>query len=488
MSNCIAKSGPAAGWRLTGWLAAARRTPRHVAPLSTTLALVLAVSWSGSRLPAMAQGAAVPQPTVSRPTGGGAWSAQVVAKSAPAAKSRATSIRFSGDAGRTRVRIEVTRSIVASLFTLDAPYRAIIDVADLEFRLPATDAGRGMGLVSAYRYGQFQAGRARVVIDLAGPARIENAAFTPAAGPAPDKSPGALTFDLVQISAAEFAAIMGGSPAASPAPELRGPRHDGSPHSAPAESALPPLPEHAPQKTPKPRPVVVIDPGHGGIDPGTVASATLTEKMVTLNVAIQLRNLLLQGRRYDVQLTRQADTFVSLDQRLRFSRQHAADLFVSIHADALAEVGLAQAVRGATVYVLSDRASDEAARRLADKENAADVLAGLAAMPASVEDQVRSILIDLVQRETANYSATFRGLLLANMRGRLPLAKDPQRSAAFKVLKQPETPAVLIELGYMSNAEDLARLIKPEGQRQLASAIATAIDAFFARRDAPRRR
>ena len=436
---------------------------------------------------ALAQNAPVPQPSVGKPTGGGAWSAQVKAKSDPAAKPRATAIRLTGDEKRTQVRIDVTRQIVASLFTLDAPYRAIIDVADLEFRLPATEGGRGKGLVSAFRYGQFQAGRSRVVIDLAGPARIENAAFTPAAG----KEQGALTFDLVRISAAEFAAIIGGTPPPEADPKLRGARHDETPLPALSAPSIPPGTPPAPVLAPgvppgmaKPRPVVVIDPGHGGIDPGTVASPTVTEKSVTLAVALQLRNILLQGRHYDVQLTRQTDTFVSLDQRVRFSRQHAADLFVSIHADALAETGLAQAVRGATVYVLSDRASDDAARRLAEKENAADVLAGLAAMPASVEDQVRNILIDLVQRETANYSATFRGLLLANMRDRVPLARDPQRSAAFKVLKQPETPSVLIELGYMSNAEDLARLSKPEGQRQIASAIATAVDAFFAKRDA----
>ena len=441
---------------------------------------------------AAAQDAVVPQPSVGKPTGGGAWSAQVKAKSDPASKPQATAIRLAGDENRTRVRIDVTRQIVASLFTLDAPYRAIIDVADLEFLLPATEGGRGKGLVSAFRYGQFQAGRSRVVIDLAGPARIENAAFTPVTGTsAAGKVQGALTFDLVRISAAEFAAIIGGTPPPEADPKLRGARHDETPlpnMAAPSISpGNPPASVIAPGMAPgmaKSRPVVVIDPGHGGIDPGTVASPTVTEKAVTLAVALQLRNILLQGRRYDVQLTRQTDAFVSLDQRLRFSRQHAADLFVSIHADALAETGLAQAVRGATVYVLSDRASDDAARRLAEKENAADVLAGLAAMPASVEDQVRNILIDLVQRETANYSATFRGLLLANMRDRVPLARDPQRSAAFKVLKQPETPSVLIELGYMSNTEDLARLSKSEGQRQMASAIATAIDAYFTKRDA----
>ena len=424
------------------------------------------------------------QPPAARPivgTGGdgGAWSAQVKAKASAAAsaKTAATAIRITGDDGRTRVRVDVTRPIMASLFTLDAPYRAIIDVADLEFQLPVGVGSRGRGIVKAFRYGEFQAGRSRVVIDLAGPAKIENAVLTPAT----DKAPGALVFDLVRISAAEFTSIVGGG--AGPGNTGAGEAADQKLRGA-AHEELPAPQAAAPARGTRLRPVIVIDPGHGGIDPGTVASPQLTEKMVTLAVARELQTLLARSHRYDVHMTRQGDTFLSLDQRVRISRQHAADLFISIHADALAETNLAQAVRGATVYVLADRASDEAARRLAEKENAADVLAGLAAMPASVEDQVRNILLDLVHRETANFSATFRGMLVSHMRGKVPLAKDPQRSAAFKVLKQPDTPSVLVELGYMSNSEDLARLSRPDGQRQLAASLAAAVDAFFAKRDA----
>lgn len=368
----------------------------------------------------------------------------------------------------------MTSPIVANLFTLDAPYRAVIDVADLDFKIAPAAGLRGRGMVRDYRYGQFLAGRSRVVIDLAGPARIENASLAPATG----RESAALLFDLAPISDAEFKSIVGATPSPAEADaSLRGGRHDEAAAAGRESGHQPPA-----RAGPKPRPVVVIDPGHGGIDPGAVASATVSEKAITLAVGLQLRALLVQAGRYDVRLTRETDVFVSLDQRVRYSRQHAADLFVSIHADALAEPGLAQAIRGASVYVLADRASNEAARRLAEKENAADVLAGLAAVPASVEDQVRSILLDLVQRETANYALTFRGLIVSHLRDKVPLSKDPNRSAAFKVLKQPDTPAVLIELGYMSNAEDLARLSRTDGQRQLAAAIAAAIDAYFAKR------
>ena len=381
--------------------------------------------------------------------------------------------RMTGDVARTEVRIEITAQVAANMFLLDEPYRAIIDVADLDFQLPATVGARGRGLVKSFRYGQFGTGRSRIVIDLAGPAKVEKAQFVAPAG----GSNGVLSFELVAIGSAEFAVLMGDAPrqsagATQPEPSLRGPRHE--------QADIPAAKPRTDGR--KGRPIVVIDPGHGGIDPGTVASASVTEKAVTLAVALQVRNLLAQGRRVDVHLTRHNDTFVSLDQRVKIARSLGADLFVSIHADSLAEKEFAQSISGATVYTLSDRASDERSRRMAEKENAADVLAGLANVPASAEEQVRNILQDLVERETANNSISFRNLLLRHMQGRVPMAKDPQRSAAFKVLRQSETPAVLVELGYMSNAVDLARLLKPEGQRQLAQSIAAAVESYFAQR------
>jgi N-acetylmuramoyl-L-alanine amidase len=410
---------------------------------------------------------------------GGGWSAKVERGTGKAERPRVTALQMEGDARRTTVQVRISRPVVANMFMLDEPYRAIIDVAELDFRLPPGSGTRGTGLVKSYRYGQFVAGRSRMVIDLTGPATIEGAIFT-AAGAG---QPGTLKFDLVAVAPAAFQAMRGTGTAAddvSAGPDLRGVKREGAsetPNDKPAGAAAG-----------KRLPVVVLDPGHGGVDPGAVGFSGLTEKSVTLAVALQLHNILLQSRRYDVRLTRQTDTFVSLDERVRLSRQHGADLFVSIHADSLAEKEAAQTVKGATIYTLSERASDERASRLADKENAADVVAGLAAVPASAEDQVRSILLDLVQRETANYSVAFRDLLVSSMKGRVPLAKEPKRSAAFKVLRQPDVPAVLIELGYMSNAQDIARLSKPEGQRQLAVTIASAVEGFFKQREATSRR
>lgn len=181
-------------------------------------------------------------------------------------------------------------------------------------------------------------------------------------------------------------------------------------------------------------------------------------------------------------MTRSSDVFISLDQRVKLSRKHQADLFVSVHADSLAQRELAQNIRGATVYTLADKATDDRAHALAEKENASDLLAGIEAGSSVADDQVRTILYDLLRRETANLATDFRGLLIGQLRPRLALAKDPMRSAPFKVLRQPGSPAVLIELGYMSNAEDERQMSLPAWQRSIGEAVAKSVETYFRRR------
>lgn len=221
------------------------------------------------------------------------------------------------------------------------------------------------------------------------------------------------------------------------------------------------------------RPLVVIDAGHGGHDPGA-GGGKLKEKDLTLILARALRDELLEGRGVRVALTRSDDRYLVLTERYGIARRLNADLFISIHADS-AESDAS----GATIYTLSERGSTETAARMAERENRADSVNGVALEEQS--DTVNAILVDLSQRETKARSQEFGRLLLREAEGRLALRPDPLQSAAFIVLKSPDVPSVLFETGYISNEDDTRRLLSREGRRAFAQASAQAIRAYFAR-------
>ncbi len=239
------------------------------------------------------------------------------------------------------------------------------------------------------------------------------------------------------------------------------------------------LSEHPLAKNPKdadPRPLVVLDPGHGGIDSGAVSSKGHVESKLVLAFALALRDHLVADGRVRVAMTRETDKFISLSKRVAFARARHADLFVSIHADTVRQ----HYVRGATVYTLSDKASDDIAADLAHRENRSDLLAGLEI--EEKDDVVADILIDLTRRETSNHSSLYSRTLVGALESSIRLSKRPQRSAGFRVLKAPDIPCVLLELGYLSNKDDESALTSEKWRKKAIRSIGKSIKAFFVRR------
>jgi N-acetylmuramoyl-L-alanine amidase len=228
----------------------------------------------------------------------------------------------------------------------------------------------------------------------------------------------------------------------------------------------------------KAKPVIILDPGHGGIDPGTASTSGITEKEVVLAFAKTLRQKLEAKGDYQVYLTREGDTFLALRERVEFAQGKGGNLFVSIHADSFPK-STAEA-RGATVYTLSERASDDEAKELAAKENFSDAIAGVD-LPSDRDEVVANILIDLAQRETQNRSIIFAKSVVGQM-GSSDLHRKSLKSAGFRVLKSPDVPSVLLELGFLSNPEDEKELTSERWRSAMAEKVSAAIDAYFAKR------
>lgn len=221
------------------------------------------------------------------------------------------------------------------------------------------------------------------------------------------------------------------------------------------------------------RQVVVIDPGHGGVDPGAIGISGIYEKYVTYSMAQELQRQLEKTGHYRVHLTRDRDVFIPLRERTAIARQLNADLFISLHADVVKDPD----IRGLSVYTLSQNASDAEAQTLADKENKADLIAGIDLSHETTD--VTNILIDLAQRETMNRSAGFAGEIVEELGRDTPLLSNTHRFAGFAVLKSPDVPAVLIEMGYLSNPVDEKNLRQPEYRAKLAHAISRAVERYF---------
>jgi N-acetylmuramoyl-L-alanine amidase len=386
----------------------------------------------------------------------------------------ASDVRLAGDDKRTRFILDLDKNIPFRAFALADPYRVVVDLPQVTFQLASGAGTGGRGLIKAFRYGLVMPGGSRIVFDLAGPARIEKSYVLDAANGQPPR----LVLEFEAVDRTTFVQSL----AAESRPDLR--PAVGTTDAVPATAAVATSGAVADAtgtakaaEPPDARPVVVIDPGHGGIDNGTQAGGE-SEKNLVLGFALALRDRVEKAGKYRVVMTRTDDTFIPLADRVRIARNQSAALFVSIHADALPRrEGDAQ---GATIYTLSEKASDAEAERLAELENKADAIGGvnLTEEPTDVAD----ILIDLAQRETRTFSNRFARLLKNEMKTTVRMHKHPLKSAGFKVLKAPDVPSVLIELGYVSNKSDLEHLVSDNWRSKTVGSVAQAIDTFFAKR------
>jgi len=366
-----------------------------------------------------------------------------------------TDVRIGGSDIQTRFIMDLTSKIDVAAFALANPYRVVVDLPQVAFKLPDRAGEQSRGLVRAFRFGLIMQGGSRIVLDTKGPVRIDKAFVLDAEGGQPAR----LVIDLSATDKTSFQRAM--------SLETRAPRSANV-----SKSEAPPL------AAGDSRPLIVLDPGHGGIDNGAKAATGELEKDVVLQFAQTLRQLLERSGKYRVAMTRSDDTFIALSERVKFGRAQGASLFVSIHADALPKSeGQAE---GATVYTLSENASDAEAARLAEAENRADAIAGvdLTAEP----DDVANILVDLAQRETKTYSTQFARGVVGELKNTARLHKNPMKAAGFKVLTAPDVPSVLVELGYMSTKDDLKLLTSTAWQSKTANALSQAVDSFFAPR------
>jgi N-acetylmuramoyl-L-alanine amidase len=353
----------------------------------------------------------------------------------------------------------------ASVFGIAGPNRIAIDVLGAK----VGDGTAANGAFKSLRQGQFDSDTARVVLDLDYPVKVTGGSFS-----ADGKS---LTLSLVPTTAAGFLNWLGLGRKDFNPPEMFRSKPQPSRYevSAPIGKArgLPRIYGPADARLP----LVVIDAGHGGHDPGAISPhGGAREKDVTLSIARAIRDELVKTGRVRVALTREGDSFIVLQDRFGIARKMKADLFMSIHADAAEN----QSARGGSVYTLSEVASDREAQKLAARENKSDIINGVNLGGADVN--VSSILIDLTQRETMNVSAGFAKLLLREASPNMTLRSNAHHFASFVVLKAPDTPSVLFETGYLTNAQDAAFLTSASGRQTVARSVSSAIQAHFARR------
>jgi N-acetylmuramoyl-L-alanine amidase len=412
------------------------------------------------------------------------WLGTLLLSTVALAEAITTQLLAAGDEQTTRFEAVVSEDVGYTASVLPNPYRVMIDLANVQFDLEPGAGRKGAGLIKSMRYGVLEKGKSRIVVDTTGPVLITKSELQPAEG----KKPAKIIVELMSIPEDVFKAAFAqdnATPVAKADPAAIEPG-DIVGSTTPAADVAVKKPALKPEKSKRPqvaaakpvrvdnKKVIVLDPGHGGMDPGALSEKNTKEKDVVLAFALALQVKLQSDGRHHVVLTRSDDKFISLRDRVKIARREGADLFVALHADTLR----GKSATGTTIYTLSETASDEEAALLAQKENQVDAIAGID-LKTQNED-VADVLIDLAQRESSAQSLAFAKSALKRIQPITKMTGKPMRSAGFTVLKAPDVPSVLIELGFLSNQADEERLTSAAWRRNVANGFAQAIDNHFA--------
>ena len=377
-------------------------------------------------------------------------------------------IRFGTYPDKTRMVLELSETTDFRLFVLPDPYRMVIDLPSFTWNAGQIGQSAEAG-ISAVRHGNLKPGISRIVLDLNRPVSIQNA-FTLGRD---NTHPERLVIDFAPTNASGFlqaqSNVLGGLNVDNP----QAANYSTSYKTASLSAVAPPSPPSKPG-TSDTKPLIIIDPGHGGVDPGAIGANGVHEKKVVLALGHELKRQLLATGQYRVEMTRDDDTFIKLSDRVKFARQHQGDLFISLHADSIRN----STVSGASFYTLSEKASDAQTAKLAARENKADLIAGI---ELEVEDEaVMDILIDLARRNTQNQSKYFANILINDFKSSgLKTLQSANRHANFAVLKAHDIPSVLVETGFMSNRDEVNRLNSATHREKIARSIKKGIDAYF---------
>lgn len=353
-----------------------------------------------------------------------------------------------------RIVFDADAKFTYKAFLLSEPRRLVVDAYNCTIATNVANRKDKTSLITGVRVGAPEIGLKRIALDLKTPVIIKKAFML-----APQSNFGwRFVMDVVAVTPREFDSHIGSRYAFD--------SHDGTAKTTESN-------KKTVQTLSRSKKIIVLDPGHGGKDPGAIGYSGIYEKTITLAMAKELKAMLDKEGKYTVYLTRTTDIFIPLRDRVKIARKYNADLFMSIHADSAAN----RNAKGLSVYTLSETASDKEAEALAERENKADIIGGLNLLEHSKE--VSDILINLAQRETMNRSSEFAGFMVQEMRKSVKLVDNTHRFAGFAVLKAPDVPSVLLEMGYLSNRTEEYQLKQPSYRKKLATSTSKAIKQYF---------